>query len=45
METVVVVLIVSAAGVFIARRVWSAVKAARAEKAGCGSCGCGEARR
>ncbi len=40
METVVIVLIVGAAGVFIARKAWRAVVASRAEKAGCGSCGC-----
>jgi len=43
METIIVAAIVACAGLFIARRVWQTVAKARAAKAACASCGCGEA--
>ena len=43
MDTIIVVLIVACAGLFIARRVWNTVAKSRAAKAGCTSCGCGDA--
>ncbi|MEO7521021.1 MAG: FeoB-associated Cys-rich membrane protein [Gemmatimonas sp.] len=42
MQTIIVVLIVACAGLFIARRVWSTVAKTRAAKSACASCGCGE---
>ena len=41
-QTIVTALIVAGAIIFVGRRVWHAVLAARAPKSGCGSdCGCG----
>lgn len=44
METLVVVLIVLAAALFIARRIVRSVRSARTAKAACADCGCGTAQ-
>lgn len=40
METLIVVVIVALAALFIARRGWRALQSSRAAKAGCATCGC-----
>lgn len=42
MQTVIVLSVVVLAAIYVARRVWNAVRAARKPAGGCGSdCGCG----
>jgi hypothetical protein len=42
MQGLIVLVVVSTAAAFLARRVWRSVQAARKPKGGCTDCGCGE---